>query len=245
MVQKIGRVMSAWVAALGVVICILFFQNCSSSSSVEGSSDISSLDDSSAAILSYPNSGTAVTLVPGQIVTLKLQKPSTMGTATDYIWYVPSDDYSLVAYYGLLVENNGYVYVSLKVKSSYASSRSLRVYFLKASDYSYFDTTGFGVLINPSGTQYSSDAVTEVCSFWSSYAPTFSFNRSATLVADALTVFDNGNGVASLSCSFANSSGGYSTVDCLETSGWPSNWRTASVIVSGASRCGTSSSTTF
>lgn len=225
-----------------LVVCTLSFQNCAPSSSGSASTDntnTSSTDDSG--ILSYPNSGTPVTLVPGQAITLKMVKPSYMSSAADYIWMVPGDDYALASYYGLFTEIDGYIYVSLTVKSSYASAKNMRLYILRISDYNYADTTGIGIRVDASayGSHYSYDMATEICDARGSYVPTFILDRTKS-AADALIVFDNGAGVGSLECSFAGTS-----VDCLNTSAWPSDWASKSLTITGYNRCGTSTSRTI
>ncbi len=225
-----------------LVVCTLSFQNCAPSSSGSASSDNNNSNSTdSSGILSYPNSGTPVVLVPGQAVTLKLQKPSYMGSAADYIWMVPGDDYALASYYGLFTEINGYIYVSLTVKASYSSAKNMRLYILKMSDYSYADTTGLGIRVDSSayGSHYSADMATEICDSRGSYVPTFIYDPSKS-AADALIVFDNGAGVGSLECSFGGTS-----VDCLNTSAWPSDWASKKLTISGYNRCGTSTSRTF
>lgn len=224
------------------------FQNCSSGfapltpTSETGITSNSSLDTSGVSqILTYPDSGVPVTLVPGQNITLKMTKPSYMVNASDYLWIIPSDDYSLASYYGLITEANGSIYVSLSVRSAYAHTKKMRIYFLKLADYSYADTTGLGILIDPAATgqQYAVDSISEVCAVRSDYVPTFLFDTSKS-AADALTVFDNGAGIGSLECLF-----GETSVDCLTPAAWPSDWSSRNLSINAYNRCGTPTTRTF
>lgn len=230
-----------------LTICTLTFQNCapsstdSASTSSDGTTANTDNSSTSTSILTYPNAGTPVTLIPGQSITLKLTKPSYMSNAADYLWIVPSDDYALASYYGLFTEVDGYLYVSLTVKSSYASAKNMRLYILNIASNSYADKTGLGLKIDASayGQHYSSDMVSEMCDVRGGYVPTFIFDKTKE-AADALIVFDNGAGVGSLECNFGGTS-----VDCLSTSSWPSDWASRSLTISGYNRCGATTTRTF
>ncbi|UXR63142.1 hypothetical protein EZJ49_08640 [Bdellovibrio bacteriovorus] len=230
-----------------LTVCTLTFQNCAPSSTESASTstdtNTSSGDSSSTdtAILTYPNSGTPVTLIPGQSITLKMTKPSYMSNAADYLWIVPSDDYALASYYGLFTEVDGYLYVSLTVKSSYASVKNMRLYTLNIATNTYADTTGIGIKIDASayGQHFSGDMVSEMCDVRGAYVPTFIFDKTKA-AADALIVFDNGAGVGSLECNFGGTS-----VDCLTTSAWPSDWASRSLTITGYNRCGATTTRTF
>lgn len=227
-----------------LIVCTLSFQNCAPSSTESASTDAdnnSSGGASGSGVVTYPSSGTSVTLIPGQAITIKMTKPSYMGSASDYIWMVPADDYALASYYGLFTEINGHIYVSLTVKSSYASAKNMRLYVLKLSDYTYADKTGLGLRVDASayGSHYSADMATEMCDSRGTYVPTFIYDKSKA-AADALIVFDNGAGVGSLECKFGDTS-----VDCLNTAAWPSDWASKSLTINGYNRCGTSTTRTF
>ncbi|KHD87683.1 MAG: hypothetical protein OM95_13120 [Bdellovibrio sp. ArHS] len=239
---KRRQIASRVLAVILLAVSTLSFQNCANTpDSSAASALVTDTSSNVVSALAYPSTAQIVTLVPGQNITLKIQKPSAMVYASDYIWYVLSDESSLVSSYGLLVENDGYLYVSLSVRSSYTSVKSLRVYFLDTATYSYFDSTGLSFQLNPAETSpYSADAQAEVCNFWSAYTPTFLFDRTKKLAAAALTIFDNGAGVGSVSCSFGDSSSGYTTVDCLNSAAWPANWASLNLIVHATNRCGTS-----
>lgn len=226
-----------------LAVCTLSFQNCApSGGDAPASNSTTSADSSSTSgVVSYPNSGTPVTLIPGQSITLKLTKPSYMTDPSQYIWLIPSDDYSLASYYGLFTEIGDHIYVSLTVKSSYSSVKNMRLYVLRISDYSYADTTGVGIKIDPSayGQHYAADHASEMCEVRGNYVPTFLYDKSKA-AADALIVFDNGAGVGSLECNFGGTS-----VDCLATSQWPSSWASQTLKVTGYNRCGAASTRSF
>lgn len=230
-----------------LTVCTLTFQNCapssteSASTSTDGATSSGDSSSTSTNILTYPNAGTPVTLIPGQSITLKLTKPAYMSNAADYLWIVPSDDYALASYYGLFTEVNGYLYVSLTVKSSYASVKNMRLYILKIASNTYADTTGLGLKVDASayGSHYSADMASEMCDVRSTYVPTFIYDESKA-AADALIVFDNGAGVGALECNFGGTS-----VDCLATGSWPSDWNSRSLTITGYNRCGVETTRTF
>lgn len=235
---------------LGLIVTVLSFQNCaqnhSSSSGSTGttSSDTTGTVTNTTAALSYPVT-TSVVLVPGQSTTIKIVKPSAMGDSSNYIWYAYGDNHALAAHYGIPVENNGYLYVSLMLKSSFSGTQDIRVYFWNYSTSTYLDGNGIKVRMTSSGTPFSQDAAAELCDLRPDYVPSFTFTKTAA-AADALYVFDTGGGIGSLSCTFTDSSGNTSaSVDCLNTSAWPSTWASSTLNLYGTNRCGTNTSRSF
>lgn len=241
------KVLGPAAVVIGLIVTVLSFQNCSQGQTSSSSSTSDLTTTSSVNALSYPSTSTPVFLVAGQSVTLKIAKPAAMSDSTSYEWYVYNDGNALDAHIGLPVESNGYLYVSLTVRSDLSSTQDLRIYFYNWSTSTYLDGNGVWIRLSPSATStpYSGDAVSEMCSVRSSYVPSFNFSRS-TAVTSALNVFDNGAGVATLTCTFTDSSGtNYGTVDCVNTASWPSNWASLSLNVYSTNRCGTSYSQSF
>lgn len=241
--QNTKKILGTTLVLAVLAVFTLSFQNCAPSSGETPSINSPSVTDSGSdlGVLKYPDSGTPVTLIPGQSITLKLTKPSYMADASQYIWLIPSDDYSLASYYGLFTEIGNSIYVSLTVRPSYASARSMRLYILKIADYTYADNTGLGIRIDPSayGQHSSADHAVEMCETRGSYVPTFLYDNTNS-TADALIIFDNGAGVGALECEFGGAS-----VDCLQTSQWPANWASLPLKVTGYNRCGAGSTRNF
>lgn len=226
-----------------LIFCAISFQNCAQQGSTTAASTSVDGLTSSESVLTYPNTGIPVTLIPGQAVTLKIAKPAELTGVTNFLWVVKSDDYSLATFYGLPTEtSDGYLYVSLSVVSSYTATKEMRLYFYNSDTSTYVDSVGLGILVNPSaaGSQYSADYISEMCDVRSAYVPTFRLNRSA-VAKDALTTFDNGAGVGSLSCTF----GSNAAVDCLTPSMWPTGWASLNLVVEGYNRCGVANTTTI
>lgn len=239
------KVLGPAAVVVGLIVTVLSFQNCSQGQSSSSSS--TDVTTSTVNAVAYPSTSSPIFLVAGQSVTLKIAKPSGMSDSTSYEWYVYNDGNALDAHIGLPVESNGYLYVSLTVRSDLTTTKDLHIYFYNWSTATYLDGNGVWIRLGPSsaGTAYSSDAVSEMCSVRSSYVPSFAFTRTAA-VTSALSIFDNGAGIATLTCTFTDSSGtSYGTVDCVNTSAWPSNWASLSLAVYATNRCGTSYSQSF
>lgn len=237
---------------MGLVATVLSFQNCSqnqagSTASTSTSDTSSGGTTTSATTITYPNTSTPIILTAGQSVTLKIVKPSTLGDISNYLWYAYNDGHALAAHFGLPVESNGYLYISLTVRSDFTTtSQDVRVYLYNYSTGTYFDSYGVWVRMMSSTSNYfTGDAASEICSLRSSYVPTFNYTKTGA-ITDALYVFDNGAGIGNLSCSFTDSAGTTSSaVDCLNTSLWPSDWASKTLNLYSTNRCGTSYSHSY
>lgn len=235
----------SFLAVLSVAL-LLSFQNCSNNTAtLDGSSNLGSNDGSSnnggSTIVSYPSITNAITIRNGQKITLKIQTPAFTESASNYMWYAYNDGNSLMAKYGIPVFANGYMYISLSVRSDVTMDQNVRILmrnFVNTSlvgSAQYLDQKGIWVIVkaSTSASVYTQDAVSELCSASGIQSPTFTFNRSAAS-ASALIATDNGAGINGATCTF-----GSTTVDCFKTAGWPTNWATAGTLtVFATNRCG-------
>ena len=115
------------IAALAIVA--VSFQNCSTSSMTEDSSSTSPIIAAAAGPLVYPATS-GITLTGGQTITLKIARPSAITDLSQYIWMAYYDGGTLVARQGAMAEANGYMYISLSVKSTLTSTTSFRIYIV-------------------------------------------------------------------------------------------------------------------
>lgn len=235
----------------GLAVTVLSFQNCANNQSASSSStDSNTATDSSttsASVLTYPNT-TPVYMVPGQSVTVKFLKPAAITDLTNWVWYAYNDGHALASHFGTPVENNGYLYISVTLRSDWTTtSKDVRVYLYNKSTQTYLDGNGVVFRLTYGSTSsYTGDAVAEMCQLSSAaYVPTFIYSKTAA-AADALYVYDNGAGIGYLSCSWSDSSGNTtSAVDCLNTSAWPSGWASMTLNLYATNRCGTSFSHSY
>lgn len=225
---------------------LLAFQNCSENASLSNttSGNINGSSTAGESVISYPSVSSAIVLKAGQKVTLKFQMPTFKESSANYMWYAYNDGHMLMAKYGLPVFVDGYMYISLSVRSDMTADQTavrLMLYNFVNTAQGYLDQQGVKVYLasSASATGYSTDSVAEACTASTAFAPGFKFNRTVA-ATDALTPTDNGGGIASATCSFNNVS-----ADCFNTSTWPSGWVSQTVIVNATSRCGATTSVTF
>lgn len=226
------------VAALAMVA--VSFQNCSTSSMTEDSSSTAAPNiAASVGPLVYPATS-GITLTGGQTITLKVARPSAISDLSQYIWMAYYDGGTLVAKQGSMAEANGYMYISLSVKSTLSAATSFRIYLVNYSTGKYLDSKGILLNLVPgAASPYTSDYVTEACSLRSTSVPTFSVNKT-TSAASAINIMENGAGIGGLSCTIGGV--GY---DCLATSTWPSDWASKTISITGYNRCGIGATSSF
>jgi hypothetical protein len=160
------------------------------------------------------------------------------------MWYAYNDGHMLMAKYGLPVFVNGYMYISLSVRSDMTVDQTavrLMLYNFVNTSAGYLDQKGVKIYLSASSTigSYTTDSLAEACAAPTAYAPAFKINR-ASAAEDALIPTDNGGGIASATCSFNNVS-----ADCFKVSTWPTGWATQTLKVTATSRCGASTSQTL
>lgn len=225
---------------------LLAFQNCSENASLSNttSGSINGSSTSEESVISYPSVSSSIVLKAGQKITLKFKTPSFPENSANYMWYAYNDGHSLMAKYGLPVFVDGYMYISLSVRSDITVDQTavrVMLYNYVNTAQGYLDQQGIKVYVSASASasNYKTDSISEACTASTAFAPGFKFNR-AVAATDALTPTDNGGGIASATCSFNNVS-----ADCFNTSTWPTGWASQTVIVNATSRCGATTSVTF
>lgn len=224
------------IAALALVA--VSFQNCSTSSMTEESST-SPIIAATAGPLVYPATN-GITLTSGQTITLKVARPSAIADLTQYVWLAYYDGGALVARQGSMAEANGYMYISLSVKANITTASSFRLYLVNVNTGKYLDSKGILLNLVPTATDpYRSDYITEACAIRSMAVPTFAVDKKAT-AGSAITIMDNGTGIASLSCAI-----GGVVYDCLATSTWPSDWASKPMVITGYNRCGVGNASSY
>lgn len=246
---KTLKIISAVIAAMSMVV---LFQNCSGSG-FSTESDILASEDPTPTVptgilqFNYPSVNSAFTVKPGDALTIKVLKPEGVAQGVHY-WRVVQDFYSLAAYYGPIMEKDGYIYISFTISPYFVGTRELKLYILKLDDDSPIasDDAGFKFTVSSTATEDHGvyDAVVDMCSVAAVYAPALSFDRAVTEVSEALLIGDNGGGVGGATCTFTGSAG-TKTVNCLQTAEWPSDWRTATLSVTARNRCGASTNRDF
>jgi hypothetical protein len=224
------------VLVLALASVAVSFQNCAA-----GSSDSASTSTSAEGLsgdIPYP-SATPVILSAGQNITLRVARPSSLSSLTNWMWVIYGGGSYVIAPQGLFAADNNYLYISVAVRSSLAAQRDLRIYLYNYSTKTYLDGNGVKISLRPSVSKpYSSDYVQQACSL-SAYAPTFAVNRSVAS-SSAVLIQDNGAGVGSAVCEISGNA-----YDCLSTSNWPSNWASQKITITGYNRCGQNASYVF
>lgn len=234
--------------AVGVSM-LLAFQNCSQNASLSGAleGDIngSSTVPAPSTELSYPSTASAIVLKAGQKITLKFPTPNFTENSANYMWYAYNDGHMLMAKYGLPVFVNGYMYISLSVRSDLVADQTavrIMLYNFVNTAQGYLDQQGIKVHLTTAGSTLSSyavDSLSEACTSATAYSPAFKVVRTGAAV-DALIPTDNGGGLASATCTFNNVA-----ADCFDTTKWPSGWASQTIVVSATSRCGATTTQTF
>ncbi|MBO9668592.1 MAG: hypothetical protein J7501_17470 [Bdellovibrio sp.] len=224
------------VLVLALASVAVSFQNCSAGSSSDSSSTTSA--EGLSGDIPYPSS-TPVILSSGQNITLRVAKPSSLSSLTNWMWVIYGGGSYVIAPQGLFASDGNYLYISVAVRSSLTAQRDLRIYLYNYSTKTYLDGNGIKISLRPSvNNPYSSDYVSQACSL-SSYAPTFAVNRGVAS-SSAVLIQDNGAGVGSAVCQISGTN-----YDCLNTGGWPSNWASQTITITGFNRCGQNASYSF
>lgn len=240
---KAFKIFAALASAIALVV---LFQNCSGKGFETMSDDmLASHEDPEPKTpvgiteFNYPHLTSAFTVKPGDALTIKVVKPEGAAQGTHY-WRIAQDFYSMAAYYGPVIEKDGYIYISFTVSPYFVGTQELKLFILELDTDTPLTPSdpGFRFTVDSNSTADHGvfDNVTSLCSVASSFAPALNFYREVTEIREALLIGDNGGGVGGASCTFTGTQG-TKTVNCLNTVEWPSDWRTADLSVSARSRC--------
>lgn len=252
--MKTLKAFKMFTALASAIALVVLFQNCSGKGFETMSDDmLASTEDPGPEIpvgiteFNYPQLTSAFTVKPGDALTIKVLKPEGVAQGVHY-WRIVQDFYSMAAYYGPVIEKDGYIYISFTVSPYFTGTQELRLFILNLETDMPITSgdPGFRFTVDATSTADHGvfDSVVNLCSVASAYAPALSFDREVTEIREALLIGDNGGGVGGASCTFTSTQG-TKTVNCLNTVEWPSDWRTANLSVSARSRCNATTNRDF